>query len=83
MTTARSSVSTVASALGPAVYQFGVLPLLYLLIAAICLILALRAMRRALAPIGQLVQAVAAAALVALALGAALVLLTAAVLSGH
>jgi hypothetical protein len=57
--------------------------LLYLFIAGLCLVLALRAMRAALAPIGQLVQAVVAAALVALAIGAALVLLTAAAVSGH
>jgi hypothetical protein len=54
----------------------------YLFIAAICLIIALRYLRRALIPIGPLVRVVAAVAVVALAIGAALVLLTAAALSG-
>jgi hypothetical protein len=56
---------------------------LYLLIAGGCLLLALRFVKRALQPVGQLVHAVAAAALVAFSIGAALVLLAAAALSGH
>jgi len=64
-------------------HQWSVDASLYLLVAALCLIFALMAMRKALAPIGQLVQAVAAAALVALAIGASLVFLTAAIFAGH
>lgn len=55
--------------------------LFYLAVAGLSLILALRLMRRALAPIGALVQAATAALLVAVAIGAALVLVTAAVVS--
>jgi len=55
---------------------------LYVLVAGLCLLLALRFLKNALAPIGPLVQAVAAAALAALAVGAALVFLTVAVLGG-
>ena len=40
-------------------------PLVYIAIAAICLLIALRFLKRAIAPIGALIQAVAAAALVA------------------
>jgi hypothetical protein len=83
MPSPQSSVSTIAWDPGLPADQLGTHALLYLLIAALCLVLALRAMRRALAPIGQLVQAVAAAALGALAVGAALVLLTAAAISGR
>ena len=83
MSTAQLSVPAVASLVSPASNQLGVQPLLYVVIAAICLVLALRAMRSVLIPIGQLLQAVAAAALVALAIGAALVLLTVAFLSGR
>lgn len=55
---------------------------LYLLGAAMCLVIALTYMKRALAPIGTLVQAVAAAAVVAFTISIALVLLAAA-LSGQ
>jgi hypothetical protein len=48
---------------------------------ALCLVAALRLLRRALAPVGQLVQAFAAAALVAMAFGAALAFLVAAAVS--
>jgi len=57
--------------------------LLYLIVAALCLVAALRFLRRALAPIGVLVQVTAAAAMVGLAVGAALVFLTAAALSAR
>jgi hypothetical protein len=56
---------------------------LSLMIAGVCLLLALRYMKKALQPVGALVQAAAAAALVAFSIGAAFVLLTAAALSGH
>jgi hypothetical protein len=56
---------------------------LYLLIAGVCLVVALRYLRRALIPLGPLLQAIAATAVVALAIGVALVLLAAAVLSGR
>jgi hypothetical protein len=52
--------------------------LLYLVLAAVFLVIALRFVRRALAPIGTFVQA---AAVVAFAIGMALVLLAAAALS--
>ena len=55
---------------------------LYLVLAAFLLLIALRFMKRALAPIGALVQAVAAAALVVFTIGAALVFLVAAAISG-
>jgi hypothetical protein len=83
MSAQQASVSTSAlnGAAMPA--SLGAHALLYLLVAALCLIFALRFMRTALAPIGPLLQAVAAAALVALAIGAALVFLTAAAFSGR
>jgi hypothetical protein len=56
--------------------------LLYLTLAALLLVLALRFMRRALAPIGAVMQAVAAAAVVAFAVGLALVLVALAAFSG-
>jgi hypothetical protein len=56
---------------------------LYLVIAIVCLIVALRFLKRALVPLGPLLQAIAATAVITLAIGAALVLLTAALLSGH
>ncbi len=56
--------------------------LVYLLCAAFCLVFALRLLRRMLAPVGPLLQAAAAAVLVAVAIGAALVLLAAAAVSG-
>jgi hypothetical protein len=55
----------------------------YLVLAVALLIIALHFVRRALAPIGDLVQAIAAAAVVAFAIGIALVLVTAALLSGR
>jgi hypothetical protein len=58
-------------------------PIVYLVLAALSLLLALRFMKRALAPIGALVQAVAAAAMVAVSVGAALVLLAAAAFTTH
>jgi len=51
-------------------------PIVYLLVAAICLMVVLRFLKQALAPIGALIQAVAAAAVVAFAAVLALVLLT-------
>lgn len=57
--------------------------LLYLVIAGVCLIVALRLVKRALAQIGAMVQAVAAAAMVAFAIGAALGFLTTAAFSGR
>jgi hypothetical protein len=57
--------------------------LLYLILAAICLLIALRFMRRTLVPIEALVDALVAAAVVAFTIGIALVLLVAAVLSGR
>jgi len=59
--------------------QPGLLPLL---VAGLCLLLALRFLKSALEPIGPLVHAVAAAALVALTVGAALVLLAVALFGG-
>lgn len=50
-------------------------PITYLAVAAACLLIALRFLRRALSPIGALVQAVAAAAVVAFATAFALALL--------
>ena len=57
--------------------------LLYLVIAAVFLLLAARFTRRALASIGTLVQTLAAAAVAAFALGIAVALLAVAALSGH
>jgi hypothetical protein len=58
-------------------------PIVYLVVAALSLLLALRLMKRALAPVGALVQAFAAATLVAVSIGAALVLLAAAAFGTH
>ncbi len=55
---------------------------LYLLAAAICLVVALRFLKRALAPIGVVVQVVAAALVVAVAVAAALAFLAAAAVVG-
>ena len=55
--------------------------ILYLIAAGLSLILALRLMRQALAPIGALVQAVGAATLAVVAISTALVLVVAAALS--
>jgi hypothetical protein len=57
-------------------------PIVYLVLAALSLLVALRLMKRALAPIGALVQAVAAAAVVVVTIGLALVLVVAAAFSG-
>ena len=43
-------------------------PIIYLAVAAICLAIALRFLRRALSPVGALIEAVAAAAVVAFTL---------------
>jgi hypothetical protein len=56
--------------------------LLYLIIAGACLFLALHLIKRAIAPIGVLVQAAAALAAGGLAVGAALVLIAAALAGG-
>jgi hypothetical protein len=64
------------------VLQFADHATVYVLVAVLCLLLAVHFMRSALAPIGPLVHAVVAVALVALAIGAALVFLTAALLGG-
>jgi len=50
-------------------------PITYLVIAAICLLVVLRYLKRALAPVGALVDAVAAAAVVAFAAALALAML--------
>ena len=55
--------------------------LLYLSLAALCLVLALHYVKQVLAPNGTVVRALSAAAAVAFALGVALVLVAAAVLS--
>ena len=57
--------------------------LVYVVLAALLLLIALRYMRRALAPIGTLVGVVAAAAIVAFAIGIALMLLVAALLNAQ
>lgn len=49
-------------------------PQVYLIFAAVSLVVALRFAKRALAPVGALMQAAAAAAVVAVAIGVALVL---------
>jgi hypothetical protein len=50
-------------------------PITYLAVAAVCLVIALRFLKRALSPIGVLIQAVAAAAVAAFAAVLALALL--------
>ena len=54
---------------------------LYLVLAALALLVALLFVRRALAPVAVIIQAVAAAAVAALAIALALALVTAAALS--
>jgi chromate transport protein ChrA len=54
---------------------------LYLMVAGLCLLVALRCIKRAVAPIGPIVAAVAAAAGAAFALTVALILVLAATLS--
>lgn len=58
-------------------------PIVYVALAALCLCLVLRYLRRAVAPIGAFIQAMAAAAVVACATGLALILLLAAALHMH
>jgi hypothetical protein len=55
----------------------------YLLIAALCLVIALRQLRRVLVPLGAIFQALAATAVTVLAMGATLVLIVAAILNGR
>ncbi|MCM4079009.1 hypothetical protein [Paractinoplanes hotanensis] len=55
----------------------------YLLIAALCLFLALHQVKQLVIPIGPLIRAVAAVCTVILCLSAALVLLTAAAVGAH
>ena len=50
-------------------------PITYLTVAAVCLVIVLRFLKRALSPIGALIQAVAAAAIVAFAAVLALAML--------
>jgi hypothetical protein len=50
-------------------------PITYLAVAAVCLVVALHFLKRALSPIGALVQVVAAAAIVAFAAALALAML--------
>ncbi|GAA2538706.1 hypothetical protein GCM10010435_02450 [Winogradskya consettensis] len=59
----------------------GAQDLLYLALAAALLLIALRFIRRAVAPVGAVIEAAAAAAVVALAAGMALVLVVAAAIS--
>jgi hypothetical protein len=54
-------------------------PIIYLAVAAVCLVIALRFLRQALAPIGALIHAVAAAAVVVFTAAFALTMLVAAV----
>jgi len=54
-----------------------------LLLAAGCLLLALRFMRQALAPVGPIVRALVAAVIVTAAIGAGLIFVTAAAVFGH
>jgi hypothetical protein len=61
--------------------QLGDHATLYLLAAAMCLLVAVRHWRRAIQPVHALVQAATAAAMVAFTLGIAVVLLVAAILS--
>ena len=58
------------------------LSLLYLAVAAGCLVLSLRLVKVLLVPIGELLRAAAAVAVVALAFGTALVLMVAASVGG-
>ncbi|WP_157411230.1 hypothetical protein [Actinoplanes rectilineatus] len=55
---------------------------LYLVVAGLCMALALVSLKNGLAPIGEIVRAAAALALVGLAIGASLVFLIAAALAG-
>lgn len=51
---------------------------LYLVIAGLCLILALRSIKQSLAPIGEIIRAAASVALAGLSIGTALIFLAAA-----
>jgi hypothetical protein len=57
--------------------------MLYLILAAACLMVALRLMKRAFEPIGALVQGIVAAMLAVLVVSVALLLLAVAALAGH
>jgi hypothetical protein len=56
-------------------------PIIYLTVAAVCLVIALRFLRRLLSPIGVLIQTVAAAVIVAFAAVLALAMLVIAALT--
>ncbi|MDR7328069.1 hypothetical protein [Catenuloplanes niger] len=57
-------------------------PALYLIIAVLCLVVAMRSLRRALEPVGVVVEVMKASIVVAFALGAALIFVLAAAISG-
>jgi hypothetical protein len=59
----------------------GALAPLYLVVAAAGLVLALRCLKRAVVPVGELMQALAAAVVGVLSLGVALILIVAALLT--
>jgi hypothetical protein len=50
-------------------------PIIYLAVAAVCLVIVLRYLKRAVAPLGELIHAIAAAAVVAFAATVALAML--------
>jgi hypothetical protein len=58
-------------------------PFVHLALASLCLLIALRYLRRAIAPVGVLVRAAAAAAVAAFATGLALALVAAVALGVH
>jgi hypothetical protein len=58
-------------------------PVVYLVLAALALLVALRFAKRALAPMGAILEAVVAAAVVSFAIVAALAFIGAAALSAH
>ncbi|MBG0568265.1 hypothetical protein [Actinoplanes aureus] len=55
---------------------------IYLLLAGLCLLMAVRSLKEALAPVGVIIRAAAALALFALAVSTALVLLVATLVTG-
>ncbi|MFI2271530.1 hypothetical protein ACH45F_04105 [Catenuloplanes sp. NPDC020197] len=55
---------------------------MYLIIAVLCLVVAMRSLRRALEPVGVVVEVMKASIVVAFALGAALIFVLAAAISG-
>ncbi len=57
-------------------------PALYLVFAALCLVVAMRSLRRALEPVGVVVEVMRATIVVAFAMGLALILVLAAAISG-